>query len=91
MAAIVCTKAGSAESNHRLETVFSACFLCSKLLESSQQQETLMKKPQAVLAGVVLTFGFAFILHAQTAAGGGQTTQQLPAPTPYAVVSQDAD
>jgi hypothetical protein len=41
-----------------------------------------MKKPQAVLAGVVLTFGFVFVLHAQTAAGGGQTTQQLPAPTP---------
>jgi hypothetical protein len=50
-----------------------------------------MKKPQAVLAGVVLTFGFVFILHAQTAAGGGQAAQPLPAPTPYAVVSQDAN
>ncbi len=52
-----------------------------------------MKNPRAVLAGVVLTFGFGLVLQGQTAAGGGQTaaTQNLPSPTPYAITTQDAN
>ena len=49
-----------------------------------------MKTFSVIFLSFILLGGTGF-LQGQTAAVGGQTAQQLPAPTPYAITTQDAN